>query len=80
MCRKSLFCPTETAVKNLAAEEEVLKKGVHLVGDVMYDSALYYSNIANQRSDIMARLSLRPKAYFLATIHRAENTDNLARI
>ncbi len=36
-----LFCPTDTAVKNL--EKEGLTKGVHQTGDVMYDAFLYYS-------------------------------------
>jgi UDP-N-acetylglucosamine 2-epimerase len=69
-----LFCPTETAAANLATEG--IEKGVHLVGDVMYDAALYYGKIADQRSNALDRLTLRPKEYFLATIHRAENTDN----
>src|SRR3990172_5628529 len=33
-----LFCPTETAVRNLA--QEGLTAGVHLVGDVMHDALL----------------------------------------
>jgi UDP-N-acetylglucosamine 2-epimerase len=73
-----LFCPTQTAVANLAAEG--IKKGVHLVGDVMYDAALYYGKIADQRSNVLDRLTLPPGEYFLATIHRAENTDNLENL
>jgi UDP-N-acetylglucosamine 2-epimerase len=45
-------------------------------GDVMYDAVLLSLEIANCRSTILKTLGLTPKNYFLATIHRAENTDN----
>lgn len=73
-----LFCPTETAVKNL--QREGLTQGVHLVGDVMYDSVLYNVQLAEKRSHILERLRLQPKSYVLATVHRAENTDDLGRL
>lgn len=69
-----LFCPTETAVKNLAAEG--ITKGVHNTGDVMYDAVLHYSKYAETKSQILSVLSLQPKAYLLATLHRASTTDN----
>jgi UDP-N-acetylglucosamine 2-epimerase len=68
-----LFCPTETAVKNLA--QEGITQGVHLVGDVMYDALCYHLQGAEQRSQILERLKVHPKDYLLATVHRAENTD-----
>lgn len=74
-----LFAPTDAAVRNLAREgiegERVLK-----TGDVMYDAALYYAAKAERSSDVLARLGLAPGAYILATIHRAENTDDPARL
>jgi UDP-N-acetylglucosamine 2-epimerase len=73
-----LFCPTETAVKNL--EREGITQGVHMLGDVMYDSVLYNAELAERKSDILTRLGLKPRAYALATIHRAENTDNVERL
>lgn len=73
-----LFCPTETAVKNL--EREGITKGVHLVGDVMYDSVLYNVQLAERRSQILWQLRLQPKNYALATVHRAENTDDPKRL
>jgi UDP-N-acetylglucosamine 2-epimerase len=68
-----LFCPTETAVKNLA--QEGITRGVHLVGDVMYDAILQFTEIAHQRSTILTDLHLKPKEYLLVTIHRPHNTD-----
>jgi UDP-GlcNAc3NAcA epimerase len=68
-----LFCPTPTAVGNL--KKEGITKGVHLVGDVMYDSLLEHLKVAEKKSRIMRKLNLRKKEFYLLTIHRAENTD-----
>ena len=45
-----LFCPTDTAVKNLA--KEGVTRGVHQVGDVMYDSVLFNTALAERSSRI----------------------------
>jgi UDP-GlcNAc3NAcA epimerase len=73
-----LFCPTEVSVANLRNEGVV--KGVHHVGDVMFDSSLYAKDIAKSKSDIVKRLGLSPGGFALATIHRAENTDDAAAL
>ncbi|MEM4218086.1 MAG: UDP-N-acetylglucosamine 2-epimerase (non-hydrolyzing) [Candidatus Methanomethylicaceae archaeon] len=73
-----LFCPTQTAVENL--RREGITQGVYLVGDVMYDAALQYLALAEQKSRILERLGLRPKEYALATVHRAENADDPQRL
>jgi UDP-GlcNAc3NAcA epimerase len=74
-----LFTPTDTATLNLQNEGVVGDK-VHQVGDVMYDAALYYAENATQNSSILDDLNLDPKSYILATIHRAENTDDTLRM
>ncbi|RJP80692.1 MAG: UDP-N-acetylglucosamine 2-epimerase (non-hydrolyzing) [Desulfobacteraceae bacterium] len=73
-----LFCPTKTSIENLTREG--ISEGVHLVGDVMFDSVLYNFELAQKKSAILDRLSLIPKTYALATIHRAENTDHAERL
>ncbi|PMB78309.1 MAG: UDP-N-acetylglucosamine 2-epimerase (non-hydrolyzing), partial [Fervidicoccus fontis] len=73
-----LFCPTETAVENL--KKEGIKKGVYLVGDIMFDALMHFLKISEAKSRILERLNLKPKEYYLATIHRAENTDNCERL
>jgi UDP-GlcNAc3NAcA epimerase len=50
------------------------------VGDVMYDAVLLYLDLAEKKSEIMERLGLKPKSYALATVHRAENTDQPERL
>jgi UDP-GlcNAc3NAcA epimerase len=72
-----LFAPTEAAVDNLA-REGIPADRTYLVGDVMYDAALYYG--ARAREDCLGRLGLRPGEYVLTTVHRAENTDAPERL
>src|SRR3546814_18561810 len=73
-----LYCPTSTAVKNLA--DEGVRDGVIHVGDVMYEAALDALKRARSGSDIMVRLGLEPGRYSLTTVHRAENTDDEASL
>jgi UDP-GlcNAc3NAcA epimerase len=73
-----LFCPTETAVRNLVSEGIV--NGVHNVGDVMYDVALYYREQAKRQSTVLGDLGLASGGFALATCHRAENTDDPKRL
>jgi UDP-GlcNAc3NAcA epimerase len=73
-----LLCPTTAAIDNLAREG--IKKGVHHVGDVMFDATLYARERARERSDILEKLQLRTGAFLVATVHRAENTDDQNRL
>ncbi len=86
-----LFCPTSRAVRNLAKEGIKDGKGkvVKKVGDVMYDSILYYSKLAETKSRVIKDLGLglstpdselKTQNYYLATLHRAENTDDPRRL
>ena len=72
-----LFAPTALAVENL--RREGITRGVSCVGDVMYDVALQFGHAARQRSGALERLGLRADGYVLATVHRAENTDDPTR-
>jgi len=73
-----LFCPTDTALRNLA--DEGIRTGVHQVGDVMFDSVLFHAARAAASAKLLGELELSPKSYYLATVHRAENTDDPARL
>lgn len=72
-----LFTPTETAVGNLKNENIV--KGVHNVGDVMYDAVLFNLELAEERIRLET-FGVTSKEYYLVTIHRAENTDDPQRL
>ena len=72
-----LFAPTHTAVLNLAREG--ISEGVYEVGDVMKEAALLNCTIAEAQSAVLERLGVTRESYSLATIHRAENTDDPVR-
>lgn len=74
-----LFVPTETGAENLR-REGVAPERVRLVGDVMYDAALYYGSKVRKHHDAMRELELEAGGYILATVHRAENTDDPGRL
>jgi UDP-GlcNAc3NAcA epimerase len=73
-----LLCPTEVAIRNLAREG--IDRGVHLVGDVMYDAFLFNLEAARKRDGVVKKLGLAPGGFALATIHRAENADDPERL
>lgn len=76
-----LFCPTETAVKNLRGEGfDNFNVKIENTGDVMYDVALYYSQISSEHSVIAKKLEEGNQPIILTTLHRQENTDNLPRL
>jgi UDP-N-acetylglucosamine 2-epimerase len=68
-----LFAPTQTAITNLTREG--LSDVTCFTGDVMYDSVLYYKERILLDPAKYATPGI-PDEYLLATIHRAENTDN----
>lgn len=68
-----LFCPTAASVRNLRIEG--IRRGVHRVGDVMYDSARHWRRAAHER-DLPRRLSLDRQGYLLLTLHRPGNVDD----
>lgn len=75
---KLLFVPTETALVNL--KNEGIHNGVYNIGDVMYDAVLHFKKMAQNNTDILERLKLGKDEYILATIHRAENTNDISKL
>jgi UDP-GlcNAc3NAcA epimerase len=75
-----LLCPTDNAAAQLAAEG--IASGVVVTGDVMMDAFRIYIGQARSQPQptVLNRLSLRPGEYVLATLHRAENTDDPTRL
>lgn len=76
-----LYCPTDTAVRNLEAEG-FRNYGCRIVqcGDVMEDAALFYADRARANSTILEELDLARGEFHLCTLHRAENTDQPDRL
>jgi UDP-GlcNAc3NAcA epimerase len=76
-----LFCPTQTAISNL--EKEGFKNfdnKIILAGDVMYDAVLFYQKKAREVATVLKKENLSSNNFVLATLHRAENTDDPNRL
>ncbi|PAF48829.1 UDP-N-acetylglucosamine 2-epimerase [Helicobacter sp. 12S02232-10] len=74
-----LFCPTKQAITNLEnetslQENNMQKRHIFLCGDIMQDNALHYAPYAKKPA-----ISIKSK-FILATLHRAQNTDNPKRL
>lgn len=73
-----LLCPSPAAAAELGREG--ITEGVHVVGDVMYDAVLRALPRAERIPSPVEPLGLEPGRYLLATVHRAENTDDPRRL
>jgi UDP-GlcNAc3NAcA epimerase len=73
----ALFCPTETAMKNLKDEGyDKFPINVLNVGDVMFDAAMCYAKDSAAKS----KATIPEEDFILVTCHRAENTDDISRL
>ena len=69
------LCPTLLAVENL--QQEGIRDGVVLTGDIMVDAVLHYAATDPGNAPIYHRLRLDPaRPYAVATIHRPANTND----
>ena len=74
-----LFVPSLNAENNLISEG-ISKEKIQNVGDIMYETSIFFSKFANKKSKILKKLKLKKKEYVLSTVHRQENTDNKERL
>jgi UDP-N-acetylglucosamine 2-epimerase (non-hydrolysing) len=73
-----LFAPTERSRSTLLAEG--LSDGcIHVTGNTVVDELLRQRERA-RRPGLLGRFGVRARGYALATIHRAENTDDPSRL
>lgn len=84
-----LFSPTITGYNNLVKEgfdKNAVKPysadnpKIYHCGDVMYDNSLYFSSVAESKTDILQKHNLTKNGFILATIHRNNNTDEPERL
>jgi UDP-N-acetylglucosamine 2-epimerase (non-hydrolysing) len=74
-----LFTPTKEAQKNLIFEG-INKDKIFVVGNTIVDSVIQNLSITKKRYKILNKLGLKPKQFFLLTLHRQENVDNKERL
>ena len=88
-CSTLLFSPTQTGFDNLVKEGfKSNNQGPYTIdnpkvfhcGDIMYDNSLFFSQIADQKVDVLKRLGLNGKPFVLSTLHRNNNTDDKMRL
>lgn len=77
-CADHLCCPTASAVAQL--EREQVQGVIHHVGDTMADMVNAFADRARARTAVVERLGVGNGGYVLATLHRAENTDDPERL
>ena len=77
-CSDFLFCPTETAIRNLK-NEGIEDDKIFLVGDTMVDACFQNFKIAKKTSTVFKKYDIE-EDYFFATVHRAGNTDEKTRL
>jgi UDP-GlcNAc3NAcA epimerase len=84
-----LFSPTKAGYKNLVSEGfkknavppyDMNNPKIYHCGDVMYDNSVYFSSLADSKTDVLKRNELETGKFVLATIHRNNNTDDERRL
>jgi UDP-N-acetylglucosamine 2-epimerase (non-hydrolysing) len=69
-----LFAPTKQSKENIL-KESIDEKKIYITGNTIVDAV--YENLKNaEKSDILDKLNLKKKKYFLITAHRQENVDD----
>lgn len=80
-----LFSPTKAGMDNLKNEgfdltpskkAHIDRPNIYHCGDVMYDNSLFFSELSEEKSTVLAENSLTKNQYVLCTIHRDTNTDD----
>ena len=74
-----LFAPTEGAM-NILLNEGISEKSIFLTYNTITDAVYQNKDIASGKSDIINKLNLKPREYFLVTAHRQENVDSESRL
>ena len=74
-----LFAPTMESQKNLL-KEGIAKKKIHITGNTIVDAVNQNKKIADNKGNILKKMDLSSKEYFIVTAHRAENVDSKDRL
>ena len=77
-CSTLLFCPTETAVKNLYKEN--IQDGVFLTGDTMCDAIRINAPKAEKRNKLGDRFKDTQNQFIFLTLHRPYNIDDKTKL
>lgn len=74
-----LFAPTEDSAEQLR-KENISDNMIFQVGNTVVDAVYQNSSLSNEKSNILEALNIQEGDYFVLTVHRAENTNNIERL
>ena len=77
-CSDYLFAPTNKA-KAILLGEGIPEEKIFVTGNTIVDAVYQNLDIAREKATVLNTLGLKPKEYFLVTLHRQENVDNRTR-
>lgn len=77
-CSDYLFAPTEKA-REILLGESIPEEKIFVTGNTIVDATYQNSRIAKESGNSLRALGVKPKEYFLVTVHRQENVDNYTR-
>jgi len=77
-CADLLFAPTEKS-KQILLGEGIAEAKIFVTGNTIVDAVCQNIGLAKNRKNILEILHLKPKEYFLVTLHRQENVDSRER-
>ena len=75
-CSDFLFAPTKVSQNNLL-REGINRKKIFVTGNTIVDSVK--SNLKNSDNDLLKKYHIKPKEFFVVSLHRQENVDNPKR-
>ena len=73
-----LFAPTPKA-REILRGDGVPEERIFVTGNTIVDAVYQNLKLAGEKADALKNLNLKPKEYFLVTLHRQENVDNQER-
>jgi UDP-N-acetylglucosamine 2-epimerase (non-hydrolysing) len=77
-CSDYLFAPTQKA-KDILLSEGIPEKKIFVTGNTIVDAVFQNLAVASNNGYSISDLKLKPKDYFLVTLHRQENVDDFSR-
>jgi UDP-N-acetylglucosamine 2-epimerase (non-hydrolysing) len=72
------FVPTEQSRQTLL-REGIEENKIFVTGNTIVDTVYQNLELASKKANVLERLGLKEKEYFLVTVHRQENVDNKDR-
>jgi UDP-N-acetylglucosamine 2-epimerase (non-hydrolysing) len=78
-CSDLLFTPTKKT-KEILINEGISKKKIFVTGNTIVDAVYQNLRASKEKKSLLRDLKLKPKQYFVLTLHRQENVDNKERL